>query len=90
MVAVLIPKIKTVLAYTLPITFAFFIVSLLDSVIGAENIRLITPFKYFDISYIVLNNAYEWKYVIIDLVFVAVCVIATYVIYYRKDIQAPA
>ena len=90
LVSVVVPKIKTVLAYSLPIVFGFFIVGLLDSVIGTEAIRYITPFKYFDISYILANNSFDWKFVLADVVFVVVCIVATYIIYLRKDIQAAA
>ena len=90
LVSVLVPKIKTVLAYTLPIVFGFFIVGLLDSVIGTEAIRYITPFKYFDITYMLANNSYDIKFLLTDAVVVVVCIILTYVIYLRKDVQAPA
>ena len=90
LVSVLVPKIKTVLAYSLPIVFGFFIVGLLDSVIGTEAIRYITPFKYFDISYMLANNGYDWKFVVTEAIFVVVCIVATYIIYLRKDIQAAA
>ena len=90
LISVLVPKIKTVLAYTLPIVFGFFIVGLLDSVIGTEAIRYITPFKYFDITYILANNSYDLKFLITDAVVVAICIITTYAIYLRKDVRAPA
>lgn len=90
LVSVIVPKIKTVLAYSLPIVFGFFIVGLLDSIIGTQAIRYITPFKYFDISYILTNNGYDWKFVITDAVVIIACIVATYIIYLRKDIQAAA
>lgn len=90
LVSVVVPKIKTVLAYSLPIVFSFFIVGLLDSVIGAEAVRYITPFKYFDISYILDHGSYDWKFVLTDMAVVVVCITATYIIYLRKDIQAVA
>ncbi|HUC96754.1 MAG TPA: hypothetical protein VMR16_03780, partial [Candidatus Saccharimonadales bacterium] len=70
--------------------FGFFIVGLLDSVIGTEAIRYITPFKYFDISYIMTNGAYDWKYLITDAAVIVACIVVTYAVYLRKDIQASA
>ena len=89
LVSVLVPKIKSVLAYTLPIVFSFFIIGMLDSVIGAENARYLTPFKYFDVGYIATHTTYEWRFVITEAVVVVVCIIASYLIYTRRDIQAP-
>lgn len=90
LVSVLVPKIKIVLAYSLPIVFSFFIVGLMDSIIGSEAVRYITPFKYFDIYYILANSSYDWKFVITDLAVVFACIVMTYIIYTRKDMQAPA
>jgi ABC-2 type transport system permease protein len=89
LISVLIPKIKTVLSYSLPIVFGFFIVGLLDSIIGTQTIRYITPFKYFDITYIMSNGTYDLKYMVTDAVVIVVCIIITYIVYLRKDIQAP-
>jgi len=90
LISVIVPKIRSVLAFSLPTVFGFFIVGLLDSVLGLDMIRYITPFKYFDTQYIFDHGIYEWKYIIIESVVVAVCIVATYVIYLRKDIQAGA
>lgn len=90
LVSVVVPKIKTVLAYSLPIVFGLFIIGLLDSVIGTEAIRYITPFKYFDFTYILDHGSYDWKFVLTDAVVIVVCVVATYIIYLKKDIRAAA
>jgi ABC-2 type transport system permease protein len=90
LVSVLVPKIKSVLAYTLPVVFGFFIIGMLDSVIGAENARYLTPYKYFDVGYIAAHSAYEWKFIITEAVIVIACIVTSYLIYIRRDIQAPA
>ena len=89
LISVLVPKIKSVLAYSLPIVFGFFIIGMLDSVIGAENARYLTPFKYFDVGYIALHSAYEWRFLLTEALVVIVCVVVTYIIFTRRDIQAP-
>lgn len=88
LVSAVIPKIKTVLAFSLSIVFGFFIVGLLDSVIGTEAIRYITPFKYFDISYILNHGSYDWRFVLTDAAVVVICVVVAYIVYLRKDIRA--
>lgn len=90
LVSVLVPKIKSVLAFSLPIVFGFFIIGMLDSIIGAENARYLTPFKYLDVGYIAAHTGYEWRFLATEIAFVVVCIVASYIIYIRKDIQAPA
>jgi ABC-2 type transport system permease protein len=63
---------------------------MLDSIIGAENARYLTPFKYFDVGYIAAHTGYELRFILTEAVVVVVCIVASYVIYTRKDIQAPA
>jgi len=89
MISVLVPKIKSVLAFSLPVVFGFFIIGMLDSLIGAENARYLTPFKYFDVGYISAHAGYEWRFLLTEAVVIIVCVVISYVIYIRKDIQAP-
>lgn len=88
-ISVVVPKIKSVLAYSLPIVFGFFIIGMLDTIIGAENTRYVTPFKYFDVGYISAHTNYEWRYLLTEVVVVAVFLVASFVIYIRRDIQAP-
>lgn len=90
LIAIVVPKIKSVLAYSLPIVFGFFIVGLLDSVLGLETIRVITPFKYFDTQYILDHGFYDPKYLIVESIVVVVCIVTAYIVYLRKDIQAGA
>jgi ABC-2 type transport system permease protein len=90
LVSILVPKIKSVLAYSLPIVFGFFIIGMLDSLIGAENARYLTPFKYFDVGYIAIHTAYEWRFLLTETAVVVICLVVSYLVYTRKDIQAPA
>lgn len=88
LMSVIIPKIKSVISVSLPTVFAFYIIGTIGDVVGAEQMRYISPFKYYDPIYIVEHNGLETKYVLIEAVFVAVALILSYVIYIRKDIRA--
>jgi ABC-2 type transport system permease protein len=84
----IVPKIKTVAAYSLPIVFSFFILSAFGSVIGKKEVDYLTPFKYFNASYIVNHSAYEPKYLWLVLGISAFFIVSSYLVYLRKDIQA--
>lgn len=87
-VSVILPRIKSVLPISLATVFIFYFMSFLSSTAGDDVIRYITPFKYFDPAYIIENRGYETPFVIITLVFIAASIIASYVIYSKKDIHA--
>lgn len=89
-VSVIIPKIKSVISVSLPIVFGFFIISMLDSVIDIAYLRYFTPFKFFDVHYILAHSAYEGRFVWYTVLIVLGASVATYGIYQRKDIHAGA
>jgi len=83
-----VPKIKVVVSFTLPIVFSLFIISAFGSVIGLKEIDYITPFKYFDVSYIYYHRAYEPVYLWILGAFVLLSTVMSYVVFLKKDIKA--
>ncbi len=89
LVSVFFKKIKNVLPISLGFVFGFYLIGALlitDTDNKAE--RILSPFKYFDITYIINNGSYESLYLIISLIIIAVCVTIGYIIYNRKDIHA--
>lgn len=87
-VSVIIPKLKSVLPVSLGIVFGFFIIGALIATGKNDGTRFLSPFKYFDITYIIKNSSYEVPYLITDAVIVIVAIAASYIIYIKKDIQA--
>lgn len=87
-VSVLAGKIKSVISISLTTVFGFFIIGALGSVIGDEAARYLSPFKYFDTAYIIKNATYETTFVVIEIVFVLVAIVASYIVYVKKDIHA--
>jgi len=86
--SVLIPKIKSVISVSLPTVFTFFIIGTLGAIVGNERVRYFSPFKFYDTAYIINHNSYEIRFIIIEIVFVVITTIASYVIYINKDIRA--
>lgn len=88
MISTILKKIKSVVSVSMGIVFSFFIVGIVGAIIGDENIRYFSPFKYFDYVYIVKNGSYEWGYISLALVLSAVFAVVGFVIYKKKDIPA--
>jgi ABC-2 type transport system permease protein len=88
LLSVLIPKIRSVLSISLGTVISFFMINLFGSTVGDKAIRFMTPFKYYDISYIRLHSTYESFYILAELVFLVAIFLTSYVIYLKKDIHA--
>lgn len=82
-------KLKSVLPISLGVVFGLYLIgALLATGKGDDAARFISPFKYFDITYIIKNASYEASYLITGAVIVLVSVVASYIIYNKKDIHA--
>lgn len=88
LISMLVPKIKSVLPVALGTVFGFFILNMFDSVVGKEEIRYLTPFKYYDLNLVIREGTYETQFLVITAVFVAVAVAVSYIIYGKRDVHA--
>jgi len=88
--AVLIPKVKSVVSVSLPTVFTLYIIGTLGDVLGNDNVRYLSPFKFFDTNYIIRNVSLEGKFLVIEAAIIVVAIAASYVIYVKKDVRASA
>ncbi|MCM3599678.1 ABC transporter permease [Robertmurraya korlensis] len=86
--SMLLPRLKSVLSLSLGVVFAFFFIGMFGSTVGEASVRYITPFKYFDSMFIIKNSQYEWSYLIVGLVWIAVALSASFYIYTKRDMNA--
>ncbi|MFS0820534.1 ABC transporter permease subunit [Bacillus sp. 1P02SD] len=86
--SVFLPKIKSVLSVSLGTVFAFFIIGMLSSTGGDEYKRYLSPFKYFDSSYIIEHTSYEGVFLLVGLGIVLIATIASFFHYTKKDIHS--
>lgn len=88
-VSVFFNKLKSVLPISLGVVFGSYMIgALIATGKNDDAIRFISPFKYFDTTYIIKNAGYEVSYLIIGAVIVVAAVVISYVIYNKKDIHA--
>lgn len=88
LLSTVLPKIKSAIAVSLLTVFAFFIISMLGSVLGDEAVRYITPFKFFDPLYVVSHNGYETTYLTLEVIIITLSISSSYLFYNRRDIEA--
>jgi ABC-2 type transport system permease protein len=56
--------------------------------LGEGTLDLITPFKHFEPNYIIKNAAYDLPLVMISVVIIVVSLVASYVLYNRRNIAS--
>lgn len=88
--AVSLPKIKSVVAVSLPTVFAFYIIAMIGDVLADDRVSYLTPFKFYETSYIVDNGGLDGVFLAIEVGFLAVAVALSYWIYLKKDVPSSA
>jgi ABC-2 type transport system permease protein len=83
-----VSKIKSVLSISLGVVFGLFIITMFGSALGEKTVRYFSPFKYYDTAYIIKHSSYEASFIIIEIVFIIAAIVASFMIYSKKDIHA--
>ncbi|MHB1418981.1 MAG: ABC transporter permease subunit [Bacillota bacterium] len=87
-ISVFFTQLKSVLPLSLGVVFGFYIIGAVIATGKNDAARYISPFKYFDVSYIIKNASFEAPYLITSAVIIIVAIAASYIIYAKKDIHA--
>jgi len=86
--AVVIPKVKSVVAVTLPTVFTFYIIGAIGDVLENDSVRYVSPFRFFDTNYIITNASLEGRYLAVEAAIIVIAVALAYVIYLKKDVRS--
>ncbi len=88
-ISVFFKKLKSVLPISLGVVFGFYMIGAL--VVAGSNsdvARYISPFEYFNLNYIIKNGSYEVSYLIASVIIILIALVASYIIYIKKDIHS--
>lgn len=87
-VSVIFSKIKSVISVSLGTVFGFFMLALIASTTGDDGLRYLTPFNYFDSTYIMKHTGYEKPFLAVGSLIIIGAVVASYYLYTKKDIHS--
>ena len=88
LVSVVVKKVRNVLSYSLGLSFGMYILSTFNSIIDGTLMAYLTPFKYFEPSYMLRESSFDIELTIVSLAITLTAVIMTYVLYLKRDIRA--
>jgi len=87
-ISVLVKKVRSVLSFSMALSFGMYMISALGSIIGEDVLAYITPYKYFEPSYLIINGKYDSKMIIVCSVIIIVSIIASYILYIKRNIHS--
>lgn len=87
-VSVIVPKIRSVLSYSMAFAFGLYILNALRNIIGGELLGIFTPYYYFDPGYILENGAYNTPMLFVCVAVIVVSLAASYILYSKRNIHS--
>lgn len=88
LIGTIVKRLKSVLPISLGVVFGFYIIKLLNDTIEDSKLSFLTPFEYFDISYIAENISYSTSHLLFSILLSIVFVVASYIIYEKRDVPS--
>ena len=86
LLSVLMKRMDNPLPFSLGLSIGLFVLYSFDALIKDTPIKYLVPYDYFDLGYIIQNDAFKASGLIISLVVIAASIVAGYSLYNRRNI----
>jgi ABC-2 type transport system permease protein len=86
-ISLLVKRIRSVTPFAMGLAFGMYILNAFGNMIGEYSLEVISPFKHFEPNYILKNAAYDLPLVSISLIVIIVSLVASYVLYSKRNIH---
>jgi ABC-2 type transport system permease protein len=85
-ISLLVKRVRSVTPYSLALGFGAYILAAFSGIFGDVKLEYITPFKQLDPAYVVLHNTYNTPLLLINVIVTVIALVASYILYIRRDI----
>lgn len=87
-ISVSVKKIRSVLSYSMALSFGLYMINAIRSIIGGKTLGLISPFYHFEPAYILEFGKYDMTLVSISIVVIVCSLGASYILYLKRNIHS--
>lgn len=87
-ISMLVKKVKSVLTFSMSLSFGMYILSAFGSIIGEDTLGYLTPFKYFEPNTLIINGAYDRTMIYVCITVIVVSLLASYILYNKRNIHS--
>ena len=86
-ISLLVKRIRSVTPFSMGLAFGMYFLNAFGNMIGKDSLEIISPFKHFEPNAILSNGAYDLPLVSISIVVIIVSMVASYVLYTKRNIH---
>ncbi len=87
-ISLLVKKVRSITPFSMGLVFGLYALNAFGSMIGDESLEIISPFKHFTPSYIIQHAGWDMSLASISIVTILVSIIASYVLYSKRNIAS--
>jgi len=87
-ISLLVKRVRSVTPYAMGLGFGMYVLSVFGDMLGESVLEKVTPFKHFNPNYIVQHGAWDTPLVLISVAVIVISLVASYVLYTRRNIPA--
>jgi beta-exotoxin I transport system permease protein len=87
-ISLMVKRIRSVTPFSMGLVFGLYILNVFGDMLGEKSLEVISPFKHFDANYIIKNAAWDTPLVMISVGVIVVALLASYVLYARRNIPS--
>jgi ABC-2 type transport system permease protein len=84
MLTTMLKKVKSPISLSMSVVLGIYAISSFAD----EKMRLLIPFQYFKSDYIIKNNGFEIKYLLMSILLIIIFILASKTLYLKKDINS--
>jgi len=87
-ISLLMKRVRSVIPLSMALSFGMYILNVFGSMLGEDNLEVVSPFRHFDPNYILAHGSYDLSLVMISVAVIIIAIPASYVLYQRRNITA--
>jgi ABC-2 type transport system permease protein len=87
-ISLLMKRVRSVTPLSMGLVFGLYILNVFGDMLGKKSLEIISPFTQFDPNYILKNSAWDMSLAWISLAAILISVVASYMLYARRNIAS--
>lgn len=87
-ISLLVKRVRNVVPFSMALAFGLYVLNVFGDMLGESVLEKVTPFRHFDARHIISGAAYDAPLVAVSVAVSVACLVASYVLYVKRDIPA--
>jgi ABC-2 type transport system permease protein len=88
LISLLVRRMRSVTPFSMGLVFGLYILNAFGAMIGEKNLEVLSPFKHFSPSDIIINQAWNLPLSALSAVIIVISITASYALYLKRNIAA--